>query len=114
VIPNAIKATGLFSLSYAETNPHRVMYKNRNVMWEKKLFARVRVRGLLLRLVPEVIPNAIYISGLVLMFSAAFNQRFSRCLREQVSFVKEVVFAWELARVRVSAEVIRTAIYFRV
>jgi hypothetical protein len=67
----------------------------------------------MLRLVPEVIPNAIYISGLVLMFAAAFNQRFTRCLRNQVSFVEEIVFAWELARVRVSAEVIPTAIYFR-
>jgi hypothetical protein len=100
-------------LSYAETNPHRVIYKNRNVLWEKKLFARVRVRGLLLRLVPEVIPNAIYFSGLVLMYSAAFNQRFSRCLRKQVSFVEEMVFAWERARVRVNAEIIPTAIYFR-
>jgi hypothetical protein len=110
VIPNAITATGLVSLSYAETNPHRVIYKNRNVMWEKKLFARVRVRGLLLRLLPEVIANAIYISGLVFMFSAALNKRFPRCLRKQVSYVKEMFFARERGP-RVSADVIPTAIY---
>jgi hypothetical protein len=67
----------------------------------------------LLSLVPEKILNAIYISGLVLMFSAAFNQGFSRCLRKQVSYVKEFVFAWEIARVKVSAEFITPAFNFR-
>jgi hypothetical protein len=85
VNPNAVKATGLVSLSYAESNPHGVIYKNINFMWEKFFFARVRVRGLGLRLLPDVIPNSIYISGLGFIFSAAFNQRFPRCLRKMVS-----------------------------
>jgi hypothetical protein len=65
VIPNATKATGLVFLSYAGSNHHEVIHKNRKFMGEKKLFARVRVQGFGLRLEHEVIPNAINVTGLV-------------------------------------------------